>query len=125
MTQYYVNHCLKGHIVNILDTKIQTNQAKRLTAYNLSKKVMMHLTRMNALDVAPGFRVNGIAPGPVLRSNHSSEEEFKNQIQETPLKLEIPSQTIATSLNYLIDNPNLTGQIIYCDNGAHLNSSES
>ena len=121
MTQHYINHCLTGHVVNILDTKIQSNQAMRFSAYNLSKKVMMHLTQMTALDLAPGFRVNGIAPGPVFRADEASEEEFQKRIQETPLKLEIPGQTIASALNYLIENPNLTGQILYCDNGAHLN----
>ena len=125
MTQHYINNCLRGHIVNILDTKIQSNQASRFTAYNLSKKAMMHLTRMTALDLAPGFRVNGIAPGPILRAAHSSEEEFQKRIQETPLKLEIPRRTISSALNYLIENPNLTGQILYCDNGTHLNSSET
>mgnify|MGYP001217890727 CR=1 FL=1 len=122
MTQHYINHCSMGHIVNILDTKIQSNQATHFTAYNLSKKAMMHLTRMTALDLAPGFRVNGIAPGPVLKAAQASEKEFQKIIQETPLKLKITKQTIASALNYLIDNPNLTGQILYCDNGAHLNS---
>ena len=121
MTQHYINHCFKGHVVNILDTKIQSNRAMRFTAYNLSKKAMMHLTRMTALDLAPGFRVNGIAPGPVLRAAHASEDEFKERIQETPLKLEIPGQSITSALNFLIENHNLTGQILYCDNGAHLN----
>jgi len=122
MTQHYINHCSMGHIVNILDTKIQSNQATHFTAYNLSKKAMMHLTRMTALDLAPGFRVNGIAPGPVLKAAQASEKEFQKIIQETPLKLKITKQTITSALNYLIDNPNLTGQILYCDNGAHLNS---
>ncbi len=123
MTQHYINHCSTGHIVNILDTKIQSNQAMDLTAYNLSKKAMMHLTRMTALDLAPGFRVNGIAPGPVLKAAQSSKEEFQKIIHETPLKIKIPGQTIASALNYLIDNPNMTGQILYCDNGANLYSS--
>ncbi len=124
MTQLYINNCSKGHVVNILDTKIQSNQAVNFTAYNLSKKALMHLTRMTALDLAPNFRVNGIAPGPVLKASHATEDEFQKQIQGTPLKLEIPGNTIASALNYLIENPNLTGQILYCDNGAHLNSSE-
>ena len=121
MTQQYINLCTSGHVVNILDTKIQSNRAGRFTAYNLSKKALMHLTRLAALDFAPGFRFNGIAPGPVLRASHASEEEFHQRIQETPLKQEIPGHSIASALNYLIENPNLTGQILYCDNGAHLN----
>ncbi len=124
ITQNYFNNCSKGHVVNILDTKIQSNKSIHYTAYNLSKKALMHLTRMTALDLAPEFRVNGIAPGPVLKAAHSTQDEFQKQIKRTPLKLEIPSKTIASALNYLIENPNLTGQILYCDNGAHLNSSE-
>ena len=60
----------------------------------------------------------------IPRLNYKNEDEFQKQIKGTPLKLEIPGHTIASALNYLIENPNLTGQILYCDNGAHLNSSE-
>ena len=121
MTQQYTKNCRSGHVVNILDTKIQSNRAGRFTAYNLSKKALMHLTQMSAIDLAPRFRVNAIAPGPVLKASHASEEEFQIRIQQTPLKLEIPGSSIVSALNYLIENPNLTGEILYCDNGSHLN----
>ena len=121
MTQQYTNNCQSGHVVNILDTKIQSNRAGRFTAYNLSKKALMHLTQMSAIDLAPQFRVNAIAPGPVLKASYASEEEFQIRIQQTPLKLEIPGSSIVSALNYLIENPNLTGEILYCDNGSHLN----
>ena len=121
MMQQYTKNCQSGHVVNILDTKIQSNRAGRFTAYNLSKKALMHLTQMSAIDLAPRFRVNAIAPGPVLKASHASEEEFQIRIQQTPLKLEIPGSSIVSALNYLIENPNLTGEILYCDNGSHLN----
>ncbi|HJM06063.1 MAG TPA: SDR family NAD(P)-dependent oxidoreductase [SAR324 cluster bacterium] len=121
MTQQYTKNCQSGHVVNILDTKIQSNRAGRFTAYNLSKKALMHLTQMSAIDLAPRFRVNAIAPGPVLKASHASEEEFQIRIQQTPLQLEIPGSSIVSALNYLIENPNLTGEILYCDNGSHLN----
>ncbi|MEE1577340.1 MAG: SDR family NAD(P)-dependent oxidoreductase [Deltaproteobacteria bacterium] len=121
MTQQYTKNCRSGHVVNILDTKIQSNRAGRFTAYNLSKKALMHLTQMSAIDLAPRFRVNAIAPGPVLKASHASEEEFQIRIQQTPLKLEIPGSSIVSALNYLIENPNLTGEVLYCDNGSHLN----
>ena len=121
MTQQYTKNCRSGHVVNILDTKIQSNRAGRFTAYNLSKKALMHLTQMSAIDLAPRFRVNAIAPGPVLKASHVSEEEFQIRIQQTPLQLEIPGSSIVSALNYLIENPNLTGEILYCDNGSHLN----
>ena len=121
LTQHYSQSCDSGHVVNILDTKIQSNRAGRFTAYNISKKALMHLTQMSAVDLSPRFRVNAIAPGPVLRASEASEEEFQMRIQETLLKKEIPENSISLALSYLIENPNLTGQILYCDNGSHLN----
>ena len=121
LTQHYSQSCDSGHVVNILDTKIQSNRAGRFTAYNISKKALMHLTQMSAIDMAPKFRVNAIAPGPVLRASEASEEEFQMRIQETLLKKKIPGKSIALALSYLIENPNLTGQILFCDNGSHLN----
>ena len=121
LTQHYSQSCDSGHVVNILDTKIQSNRAGRFTAYNISKKALMHLTQMSAVDLSPRFRVNAIAPGPVLRASEASEEEFQMRIQETLLKKGIPENSISLALSYLIENPNLTGQILYCDNGSHLN----
>ena len=93
LTQQYSQSCNSGHIVNILDTKIQSNRAGRFTAYNISKKALMHLTQMSAIDLAPKFRVNAVAPGPVLRASEASEEEFQMRIQETLLKKKIPGKT--------------------------------
>ena len=120
LMQKYSGNQKTGHIVNILDTNISTNQAPNYTAYNLSKKALMHLTLMAALDFAPGIRVNAIAPGPVLPSEGLSEGEFQRIVHETPLQHEISPQAIGRTLMYLIDNPCLTGQILYCDNGSHL-----
>ena len=120
LMQKYSGSQKTGHIVNILDTKISTNQAPNYTAYNLSKKALMHLTQMAALDFAPGIRVNAIAPGPVLPAEGISESEFQRIVNETPLQHEISPQAIGRALIYLIDNPSLTGQILYFDNGSHL-----
>ena len=81
----------------------------------------MHLTQMAALDFAPGIRVNAIAPGPVLPIEGVSESEFQRIVHKTPLQHVISPQVIGRALIYLIDNPSLTGQILFCDNGSHLN----
>ena len=52
---------------------------------------------------------------------HSVKSEHKKSLSNL---WQITKNQFSSHLNYLIDNPNLTGQILYCDNGAHLNSSE-
>ena len=120
MIREYANIVKKGNIINILDTKVRTNYAPNFTAYNLSKKNLMNFTKMAALDLAPLIRVNAIAPGAVLKSSHTSEEDFEKIIQKTPLKIKIDAKQIAVSMKYILENPNLTGQILFCDNGSHL-----
>ena len=39
MTQQYINLCTSGHVVNILDTKIQSNRAGRFTATIFPRKL--------------------------------------------------------------------------------------
>ena len=49
---YYINLCTSGHGQHLDANPV--NRAGRFTAYNLSKKALMHLTRMAALDLAQG-----------------------------------------------------------------------
>jgi pteridine reductase len=61
----YANQSLKGQIINIVDSRITSNKSEHLS-YSLSKKSLWELTKMAALELAPKFRVNAIAPGAIL-----------------------------------------------------------
>ncbi|MEI7524836.1 MAG: SDR family NAD(P)-dependent oxidoreductase [Mariniphaga sp.] len=109
----------KGQIINILDTRITTNKSDYL-AYSLSKKTLFELSKMSALELAPNFRVNAIAPGAVLPPP-GKDQIYLDQIAcKTPMKIPSGTSSIMKTIDYIIDNKDITGQTIYCDGGSHL-----
>ncbi len=108
-----------GLIINFIDALIRSYQP-RFQNYRLSKLFLTELTRQLALSLAPKIRVNAIAPGPILPAEHETVEKFNEVVQKTPLQLSPGLSGIAHALNYLLDAPYLTGQIIYVDSGQHL-----
>jgi pteridine reductase len=108
-----------GSVVNLLDTNV-VNHLDTHAAYLLAKKALESLTQMAALAWAPTFRVNGVAPGPVLPPPGKSVEHLDQVIAKTPLKRQVGTLDIAQSVSFLLNNPSITGQVIFCDSGAHL-----
>ncbi len=109
----------RGSVVNMLDTNVVKNKGEH-AVYLLAKKSLAELTRMAALDFAPEIRVNGVAPGPVLPPPGKQDNYLDSVIEETPLKKRVFVHDIAVSVSFLLNNPSVTGQILFCDSGSHL-----
>ena len=119
LSRNYAMNCKQGLIVNFLDTRIKTNSNTH-AAYSISKVAFAHLTKMAALEFAPQIRVNGIAPGATLPPEDQDEEYLLNLAKNTPMKVPGGIVPVLQSLDYIIENKNLTGQILYCDGGEQL-----
>lgn len=114
-----VNFLKNGQIINITDTKIMTNKSQ-YAAYTLSKKSLDELTRMAALEFAPMIRVNSIALGYILPNDHNKYEDFDNQILKIPLEKNVDTKNFTKTIDFLLDNNDITGQTIFLDGGMHL-----
>ena len=108
-----------GLIVNILDQRV-LHPGPEFFSYSLSKSALWDATRMLAQELAPHIRVNGIGPGPVLRSIHQTDEEFAAEAQGSLLARAVDPAEIGHALAYLIDAASVTGQMIAVDAGQHL-----
>lgn len=108
-----------GLIINMLDTRI-SGYSNSHAAYSISKVGLAHLTKMMALECGPDFRVNGIAPGATLPPEGKGLDYLENLALKTPMKLPGGVKPILQSLEYILENENLTGQILYCDGGEQL-----
>ena len=115
----FANNVANGQIINIVDTRITKNKSNFLS-YSLSKKSLWELTKMAALELAPQFRVNAIAPGAILAPAGKDEHYLEKVADLTPMKMPSGVISILKSIDYIIGNEDLTGQLIFCDGGAQL-----
>ena len=112
-------HCKKGNIINFADTRITTNKSN-FAAYSLSKKGLWELTKMAALEFAPAIRVNAIAPGVTLPPADKDKDYLLKLAQNIPMKKPGGVEPILKSLDFILENDHLTGQMIYADGGENL-----
>lgn len=113
-------HSVKsGVIVNFVDTRIVTNKSN-FAAYSLSKKALWELTKMAALEFGPHIRVNAIAPGLTLPPEEKGEDYLWKLAGNIALKRPGGLSPILKSLDFILDNDYLTGQLLFCDGGENL-----
>ncbi|MBP8303792.1 MAG: SDR family oxidoreductase [Phycisphaerae bacterium] len=108
-----------GHIVNILDTRV-TGYDKAHAAYHLSKRALLTLTRMLALELAPGVAVNGIAPGLILAPEGQDQTYLQRLAHTNPMNRHGHPQDVVDALLFLLRSRFVTGQVIYVDGGFHM-----
>ena len=119
LSRAYALNFSSGHIINILDTKINNNSSL-YSSYTLSKKVLAEFTKMAALEFAPSIRVNGLAPGFILLPENHEEGYEKILLRKIPLKKQGEIKNLLDSIGFLLHNEYLTGQIVYVDGGQGL-----
>ncbi|HEX5238572.1 MAG TPA: SDR family oxidoreductase [Sphingomicrobium sp.] len=104
-------------IVNILDSKLAAPNPDYLS-YTLSKHALGGLTELAARALAPsGIRVNGLAPGLMLRSAGQSEENFRAMHERNPLGRGVEPSDLVGAIRYLVGAACVTGQVIVIDSG--------
>jgi NAD(P)-dependent dehydrogenase (short-subunit alcohol dehydrogenase family) len=106
-------------VVNLIDQRVWRPNPQ-FFSYALSKAALWRATVMGAQALAPNVRVNGIGPGPTLRSIHQADGEFEAEAAQVPLARAAAPDEIAAALAYLIDAKSVTGQMIAVDGGQHL-----
>jgi pteridine reductase len=115
----FANLCKQGNIINFVDTRVTSNKSN-FAVYSLSKKGLWDLTKMAALELAPDIRVNAIAPGVTLPPEDKDENYLQNLAQNIPMKKPGGIDPIIKSLDYILENDHLTGQLIFADGGENL-----
>ena len=119
LTRAFAAQTERGHVVNLLDSRASGFDRTHV-AYILSKQVLAALTRMSALELAPGIAVNGIAPGLILPPPGEGEEYVERLARSLPLQHQGSPEDIANAAIYLVTSEFVTGETIYVDGGRHL-----
>ena len=109
----------EGKIINLLDRRVTSNDIRCLP-YMISKKGLETLTKLAALDLAPRFTVNAIAPGPVLPPPQHVKNPAWEPAGTIPLDQRPTPRDIADAAIYLLKSDVITGQTLFIDGGQHL-----
>ena len=110
-------HC--ACVVNITSIAMR-HGAPSATAYGSAKAAIDSFTRGAANELAPGIRVNAIAPGIIDTRFHqrvTSESKMKQFKEATPLKRFGHPVDIARAVQFLVENEFMTGETIDCNGG--------
>lgn len=119
LTRDFARLIKKGLIINIADTRIVNNNSN-FAAYSLSKKTMWEMTKMAALELGPNIRINAIAPGLTLPPEDKGEDYLLKLAENIAMKRPGGLEPILKSLDYILNNDYLTGQLLFCDGGENL-----
>ena len=108
-----------SNIINIIDQRV-FKLTSVFMSYTLSKSALYTLTKTMAMRLGPNIKVNGIAPGPTIKSKRQSKTHFSKQAKSTLLKKPVGLKDICDTLEFLINNNSITGQVIAVDSGQNL-----
>ena len=112
-----------SNIINIIDQRI-FNLTPFFMSYTISKSGLQTLTKTKAMRLGPNIKVNAIAPGPTIKSKRQTDGHFRNQVRSTLLKKSVRSEDICDTIEFLINNNSVTGQIIAVDSGQNLSRNK-
>jgi NAD(P)-dependent dehydrogenase (short-subunit alcohol dehydrogenase family) len=106
-----------GLVVNLLDSKLAAPNPDYLS-YTLSKSALAAFTDLAARALAPkSIRVNGIAPGLMLRSSGQSASNFEAMHRNNPLNRGVEPGDVLDAIRYLVRARCVTGQMLVIDSG--------
>ena len=108
-----------SNIINIIDQRI-FNLTPFFMSYTISKSGLQTLTKTMAMRLGPNIKVNAIAPGPTIKSKRQTDRHFRNQVKSTLLKKSVRLEDICDTVEFLINNNSITGQIVAVDSGQNL-----
>ena len=108
-----------SNIINIIDQRV-FKLTPIFMSYTLSKSALYTLTKTMAMRLGPNIKVNGIAPGPTIKSKRQSIIHFNRQAKSTLLKKSVALKDICATVDFLINNDSITGQVIAVDSGQNL-----
>jgi NAD(P)-dependent dehydrogenase (short-subunit alcohol dehydrogenase family) len=109
----------RGCIINMIDQRV-LKLTPEFSTYTIAKAGLWTLTRTAAQGLAPHVRVNAIGPGPTLRGSRQSDRHFAAQREATILGRGSAPDEICVAMEFILNSPGLTGQLICPDGGQHL-----
>lgn len=106
-------------IVNMIDQRVKKLTSEYMS-YTIGKMGLWAFTQTSARSLGPNIRVNGIGPGSTMQGAEQSDEQFLEHRLGSVLQRGANPEDIVRTMNFLLDSPAFTGQLLCIDGGQHL-----
>ncbi|WP_114417732.1 dihydromonapterin reductase [Marinospirillum perlucidum] len=106
-------------IIHITDDVVRRGSAKH-AAYVASKAGLESLNLSFAARFAPDIKVNSVAPALLAFNEGDSPEYQEKVLAKSPLHLEPGFAVLWQSVDYLLEQPYMTGNLLRLNGGRHL-----
>lgn len=119
LSREFARSSSRGKIINLEDSRLKGYDFAH-AGYILSKQMLALVTRMLAVELAPHFTVNAVAPGLILPPPGKDASYLDRLVETVPLKRHGDAQDVADAILFLLQSDFITGQVIHVDGGRHL-----
>ena len=109
-------------IVNLLDSRA-LGRMRAHFSYQAGKRLLGDFTRLLALELAPGVRVNAVAPGMILPPEGLDAERQERLAATNLLGRWGKPEDVARAVLFLASSDFVTGQVLYVDGGGAVKES--
>jgi NAD(P)-dependent dehydrogenase (short-subunit alcohol dehydrogenase family) len=125
LTQGFIRQCeagAKGTVTMIGDGTVGWSISPEFFSYAASKHGWVSLIPLLAAACAPQVRVNMLALGPTLPGAQDDQHCFERLAQRAPLKRHGAPDEVIAAMDYLLQAPGVSGQVISLANGFGIDS---
>lgn len=128
MTPYRINLACRSllenndhttDIIHMTDYVVEKGSAKHI-GYAASKAALANLTLSFSRLLAPKVKVNSLAPSLIMFNEGDSQAYREKTLKKSLLGIEPGVQVAVQTLQFLLDNPYITGRNLPLDGGRHL-----
>jgi pteridine reductase len=109
-----------GCIIHMCDHLASEARFPYLIPHQATKAAVANLVNTLAGALAPKIRVNGVAPGLVLKPKGMSDEALATFLADVPMQRSGTPQDVAQAILFLCEATYITGVVLPVDGGRHL-----
>lgn len=109
-----------SNIIHMCDHLANEARFPRLIPHQATKAGVANLVATLAGTLAPNIRVNGVAPGLVLKPADFSDEKLTSFLRDVPMGRTGTPADVAHAILFLVEATYITGVVLSVDGGRHL-----
>ncbi|MBC8089770.1 MAG: SDR family oxidoreductase [Phycisphaerae bacterium] len=109
-----------GSIIHMCDHLANEARFPHLIAHQATKAGVANLVATLAGTLAPRIRVNGVAPGLVLKPTEMSDERLAAFLRDVPMARSGTPDDVVQAIMFLVEATYVTGTVLQVDGGRHL-----